>query len=73
MKLKEGIYYNVKFEAIVEIVAILPIEPQGYYAMFDIESQGYYVMFDMGEGRYLLPFKSVEVIESELIVFLGKL
>lgn len=62
MKLKEGIYYNVKFDAIVEIVAILPTQPQGYY-----------VMFDMGDGKYLLPFKSVEVIESELIVFLGKL
>lgn len=62
MKLKEGIYYNVKFDSIVEIVAILPAEAQGYY-----------VMFDMGDGKYLLPFKSVEVIESELIVFLGKL
>jgi len=62
MKLKEGIYYNVKFDAIVEITAVLKIS-----------NKGYYVMFDMGDGKYLLPFKSVEVIESELIVFLGKL
>lgn len=62
MKLKEGIYYNAKFDSIVEITAVLKISKGGYY-----------VLFDMGQGKYLLPFKSVEVIESELIIYLGKL
>ncbi len=62
MKLKEGIYYNAKYDSIVEILAILPNEVGG----------GYTLLFDMGDGRYFLAFKNITVIESDTIVFLGK-
>ncbi len=62
MKLKEGIYYNAKYDSIVEIIAILPNGVGG----------GYTVLFDFGEGRYFLAFKNIKTIESDTIVFLGK-
>jgi len=62
MKLKEGIYYNAKYDAIVEILAILPNGIGG----------GYTLLFDFGEGRYFMAFKNITVIESDSIIFLGK-
>lgn len=60
MKLKEGLYYNSKFNQVMEVVAIVKVGKSNV------------VIFDFGFGRDSVSFKKTNLIPVDHIVYLGK-